>query len=223
VSRRVPTRLVLICLTLGALPGCYHLMHDAGEPMLSRVEAMEGRDLHYGEVLRKLGPPSSLTATSTGFAFLYEHIASREWQVGVSLGFPLERIGVETQLPMPKLTLASGSEDAQTFVAEFDREGKMVASSFSRREESLGWGFGLTPPLVTRDLVGAGASNPRRQNRWGMALLRRLQYTLNAHQDLDAGTHGLEQSGTPVSVGQRTLEWVDQNRSRRKGPGSGSP
>jgi hypothetical protein len=98
----------------------------------------------------------------------------------------------------------------------------MVASRFSLREEDLGWGFGLTPPLVTRDLVGAGATNRRQQNRWGMGLLRRLQYTLNANQDLDAGTHGLEKSGTPTAVGQRTLEWVDQNRSRRKGPGSGS-
>jgi hypothetical protein len=81
-----------------------------------------------------------------------------------------------------------------------------------RREQDLGWGFGVTPPVITRDLVGAGSTHPRRQNRWGMSLLRHLQYTLNANQDLDAGIHGFEQDETPVAVGQRTLEWVDRSQ-----------
>jgi hypothetical protein len=82
--------------------------------------------------------------------------------------------------------------------------------AFVQREKDLGWGFGLTPPVITRDLLGVGGTHTLRQNRWGMRLLRHLQYALNANQDLDAGIHGFEQNDTPTSVGQRTLEWIDR-------------
>jgi hypothetical protein len=39
-----------------------------------------------------------------------------------------------------------------------------------------------------------------------MSLLNPLPHTLNAASDIDAGMQGLEQRGTPMAVGQRTLE-----------------
>jgi hypothetical protein len=44
------------------------------------------------------------------------------------------------------------------------------------------------------------------QHRWGMSMLNPPPKTLNAANDIDAGIHGLEQRGTPIAVGQRTLE-----------------
>jgi hypothetical protein len=112
--------------------------------------------------------------------------------------------------------VARGKSAIETLTVEFDAQGRTRKVAFVQREQDLGWGFGLTPPVITRDLLGVGGSHPLEQNRWGMGLLRHLQYTLNANQDLDAGIHGFEQNDTPTSVGQRTLEWVDRSSSSQR-------
>jgi hypothetical protein len=211
-------RLLCACVLGGSLQGCYQLVHTAGEPIAARVGGIDERASDFGDVLAELGPPLSVTALEGGFAFLYEHSKTREWQLGVSIAFPIERFGPEVEFPLPKLTLARGAADMQTLIVEFDDQGKILASGFLDRDQDLGWGFGLTPPLATRDLVGAGPSHPRRHDRWGMSLLRHLQYTLNASQDLASGTHGFEQSDAPTSVGQRTLEWNDPGRKSSSEP-----
>lgn len=209
-------RILLTGALLWLLPGCYQIMKSVDVPLASRVSGLGERASDHGDVLRELGPPSKMTALPGGFAFLYEYLETTERQIGYTLGLPVEQFAAEISIPLARLSAARGEGEVQTLLVEFDDRGEIVDISFTRSTQDLGFGFGLTPPVITRDLVVAGVSHRQRPNRWGMSLLRHLQYTLNANQDLDAGVHGLEQNRTPSKIGQRTLEWADQTKTKRK-------
>ena len=84
----------------------------------------------------------------------------------------------------------------------FDGRGLVVGHEQRTKSVPLRVTFALTIPTggPPRALT---ASAP--QHHWGLSLLNPLPHTLHAANDIDAGMHGLEQRGTPMAVGQRTL------------------
>jgi hypothetical protein len=151
-------RLLVSCVLGCSLSGCYQIMRSANEPLAATASGLEERASHYGDILRELGPPSKLTAQPRGFAFLYEYLETRERQLGYSLGFSVEGLAADLEVPLGRLSVARGRGEMQTLMVEFDDEGQILGIGFTRREQDLGWGFGVTPPVMTRDLVVAGVS-----------------------------------------------------------------
>jgi len=88
-------------------------------------------------------------------------------------------------------------------VVVFDERGLVVGHEQITKTVPLSVSFSVTIPTggPPQELI---ASAP--QHHWGMSMLNPLPQTLNAANDIDAGMHGLEQRGTPIGVGQRTLE-----------------
>ena len=143
----------------------------------------------YADVLVALGPPAKVTALPAGFAFLYE--STQVLQRGIALSFYFIRASV-----------TKGDRVLDAYVVVFDERGRVVGHEQMTKAVPLSVTFALTIPTggPPRALT---ASAP--QHRWGMSMLNPLPQTLNAANDVDAGMYGLEQRGTPLAVGQRTL------------------
>jgi hypothetical protein len=144
----------------------------------------------YTDVLAALGPPAKVTALPSGFAFLYE--STQVLQRGIALSFYFIRASV-----------TKGDRVLDAYVVVFDERGLVVGHEQITKSMPLSLSFAVTIPTggPPRELI---ASAP--QHHWGMSMLNPLPQTLNAANDIDAGMHGLEQRGTPIAVGQRTLE-----------------
>ena len=141
----------------------------------------------YADVLVALGPPAKVTALPSGFAFLYE--STQVLQRGIALSFYFLRASV-----------TKGDRVLDSYVVLFDERGLVVDHAKITKSVSLSLTFALTIP-TGGPLPELTASVP--QHQWGMSMLNLLPQTLNAANDIDVGTHGLEQRGTPIAVGQR--------------------
>jgi hypothetical protein len=143
----------------------------------------------YADVLVALGPPAKVTALPSGFAFLYER--TQVLQRGIALSVYFIRVSV-----------TKGDRGLDSYVVVFDGRGLVVGHEQLTKSVPLSVTFAVTIPTggPPRELA---ASAP--QHHWGMSLLNPLPQTLNAANDIDVGMHGLEQRGTPRTVGQRTL------------------
>ena len=180
----VPGIVLLLCTT-----SCtrIHISNDTA------IDAARTRTIQhhtsYADVLQALGPPAKVTALPAGFAFLYEstHVVQR----GIALSFYFIRASA-----------TKGDRTIDAYVVVFDGRGLVVGHEQRTKSVPLSVTFALTIPTggPPRALT---ASAP--QHHWGLSLLHPLPHTLNAANDIDAGMHGLEQRGTPMAVGQRTL------------------
>ena len=143
----------------------------------------------YADVLVALGPPAKVTALPSGFAFLYE--STQVLQRGIALSVYFIRVSV-----------TKGDRVLDSYVVVFDERGLVIGHEKLTKSVPLSMAFAVTIPTggPPRELA---ASAP--QHQWGMSLLNPLPQTLNTANDIDVGMHGLEQRGTPVAVGQRTL------------------
>ena len=143
----------------------------------------------YADVLVALGPPAKVTSLPSGFAFLYE--STQVLQRGIALSVYFIRVSV-----------TKGDRLLDSYVVVFDERGLVVGHEKLTKSVPLSITFSLTIPTggPPRELT---ASAP--QHHWGMSLLNPLPQTLNATNDIDVGMHGLEQRGTPMAIGQRTL------------------
>jgi hypothetical protein len=166
---------------------------------LSVDKALDSARIHtiqqntpYADVLAVLGPPAKLTALPSGFAFLYE--STQASQRGLSLSF---------FVPVFSVNISKGNRVLDAYVVVFNEHGLVVGSG--QITKSVPLNFSLAVSLSTggkfRELT-----TPAPQHHWGMSMLQPLSKTLNTANDVDAGMHGLEQRGTPLAVGQRTLE-----------------
>jgi hypothetical protein len=164
-----------------------HISNDK-EIDAARTRAIQ-RNTPYADVLVALGPPAKLTALPSGFAFLYE--SSQVLQRGIALSVYFLRFSV-----------TKGDRVLDAYVVLFDERGFVVGHEQITKSVPSSLTFAVTiptggpPPELT-------ASAP--QHHWGTRMLDPLPQTLNAANDVDAGMHGLEQRGTPIAVGQRTL------------------
>ena len=97
----------------------------------------------------------------------------------------------------------------------FDGKGVLRSREFHAFEEDLGSGFGLSflYSIVTLVDYSRLEKQPEILN-WGAGLLEPLPEALNTMHSFDNGLRGVEQKGTPSSVGQRTLEMRETNLKR---------
>ena len=174
------------------LAACSISRADVGRTMTAEAVMFDPGQSTYGDVLDSLGPPGAISTLPTGFAFLYQAVQTRERGTGIHVS-------------RFRAAAVRGEGRFQAAVYVFDHDGALEATVVDDRDQRLGWGFsiGLTK---ARAANVAALSSFSSAHRWGAGLARALPRTLNAHSDPDAGDRGLEQRGTPVKVGQRSLE-----------------
>ena len=134
-----------------------------------------------------------------GYVFAYEYWHIVENKVGISLSL--------AGLDMLSLDWGGARTRGEFLLLSFDREHRLVDSSFVEWDRDAGGGQGIQPLFGVVSVVDVDdLTKHMPQHRWGMFSLKRLPVTLNADSHMDTGQSGLEQRGTPVSVGQRSLE-----------------
>lgn len=190
----------VLLAVLSLASGCTRWSYDIGEP-LTRAQ-QPATDARLGDVLHQLGPPQRISSLPGGYVLGWEHWVVKELTLGLSLG------------PMGADLLAidwgSAQVSGEFLLLTFNRQHRLVDSSFTRWDEHAGGGKALQPSLGlvdvvdVSDLVGAMP-----QHRWGASSYQRLPSSLNSASSPDSGESGLEQRGTPRGAGQRTLELQD--------------
>jgi hypothetical protein len=145
----------------------------------------------YTDVLVVLGPPAKLTALPSGFAFLYE--STQVLQRGLTLS-----------VYFLSASVTKGDRVLDAYVVVFDERGLVVGHEKLMKSVPSSLTFAVTIPTGGGPPPELSASAP--QHRWGMSMLNPLPETLNAANDIEAGMYGLEQRGTPIAIGQKTLE-----------------
>ena len=193
---RVCCVLLLLCTVLG---GCSQLHYQLGPPLADASEALAGDIGHVGQALVEFGPPQRVAAIADGYVLAWEHWRISETALGVSLG-PL---GFDAfSIDWGRAQLAG-----DFLLMRFDRTHRATNYSFSRWDENAGSGSALQPSLGIVDVVDVGdLLTPMSQHRWGGTWLQTLPQLLNSANSPDSGASALEQRGTPVAVGQRSLE-----------------
>ena len=108
MSGSASVALSLTCLLGVLLSGCYQLTRTVDRSLASKASGLEEHAPHYSDVLRELGPPSKLTAMEGGFAFLYEHAVTRQWQLGHSVEYTIDRVASDIEVPLLRMSVARG-------------------------------------------------------------------------------------------------------------------
>jgi len=189
-----------LVLLLG-LSGCTQWYYDLGSALPEGYEqSAEGDSL--AEVLATLGPPMRFAANEGGMMMAWEAWRIREDAIGVSLGW----VGADF------LTVDWGSAHIRGdyFLLSFDDEHRVNAAARVRRDDDIGSGaaiqpfFGFVSVVSVDDLL-----LPLPQHAWGAAQLFPLPGVLNNPERPGMGDTGIEQRGTPLGAGARTLEWLD--------------
>ena len=155
---------------------------------------------HFHEVLDILGPPSRMSSTGSGFAFLYEAMLIRELQTGIG--------GQNGFWQLIKLSLADSKLFRDTLVMSFNQKGILQAVSYTDAAEPLGRSGAIQPILTVQQIIDTGSFEDDAVDvvDCGLTLLEPLPVVLNSSQSLSSGTGGFEQSGTTTKVGQNSLE-----------------
>ena len=193
-------RVFLLLLCSGTLlAGCTRWTYDIGRNLTpADVPAVEDQ-LKIGDVLARLGPPQRMSVLPSGYVLAYEY-----WHiVEDKVGFSLSAAGAD----LLSLDWGSARTEGDFLLLGFNREHQLVDSTFEQWNRDAGAGRGIQPLVSVISVVDVDdLTNPMPQHRWGAFSLERLPVTLNADNHLDSGQHGLEQRGTPVNIGQRSLE-----------------
>ena len=184
------------------LGGCTFIEKDIGSDLRLDAQTLldSGQDLGVNEVLDTLGPPHQILALPDGYAFLYQKFDVRERQLGISSDAPVLR--------WLKFSLADAGSTSDTLVARFDRLDQLRAASVVTNEKQLGEAGSIMFVLnflsqvdstsLDQDVWGPG--------KWGMFMLQEPNVLLNAQSSPDTGKSTLDQRGSPVNVGQRTMD-----------------
>ena len=188
--------LLLLCFTLAS---CSRLHYQLGQPLDDASESVAAGVTHVSGALAQFGPPQRVAAIAGGYVMAWEHWRISERALGVSLG-PL---GVDAfSVDWGRAQLAG-----DFLIMRFDRAHRASDYSFSRWDEHAGGGAALQPSIGLVDVVDVNdLLTPMPQHRWGATWLQELPQLLNSANSPDSGAGALEQRGTPLAVGQRSLE-----------------
>jgi hypothetical protein len=188
---------VIVCGIL--VSGCSRWTYEIGTTLSAENVPAVADGLHVGDVLSRLGPPQRMSATPGGYVLAYEH-----WQiVENSIGLSLSAAGADFM----SLDWGAARTSGEFLLLGFDREHRLLDSTYEVWDRDAGGGQGIQPLLSVVDVVDVDdLTNPMPQHRWGGFSLEELPVTLNADNHPDSGQAGLEQRGTPVNIGQRSLE-----------------
>ena len=197
-----------LIISITILTGCTVIRTEIDVPIQVNGKTFKEGETGINAVLTKLGPPGKISALGdNSVVFLYEYVSIKEQQVGVSLPGDI--------LKWFKLSVAKAKADRQALLLTFDGKGVLRSREFHAFEEDLGSGFGLSflYSIVTLVDYSRLEKQPEILN-WGAGLLEPLPEALNTMHSFDNGLRGVEQKGTPTSVGQRTLEMRETNLKR---------
>lgn len=191
---------IIIPLCGLVLTGCSSL-HRSVDPGITRAQcSFEVQQAHYHRVLDELGPPARLSATTGGFAFIYEALEIDEKQLGLS--------GQSGLLQFLKMSFAGTDLERHSYLLHFNTDGVLVAAGLLESKEDLGTAGSVQTIFSVEQLVDTTAfeDDALDASHWGSNLLDPLPAMLNNAQNLNTGAAGLEQSGTTTKIGQHTLE-----------------
>jgi hypothetical protein len=198
-------------LVLGVLSaaGCTTIDKQHGERIPKEQAVPEDGGTDVWQIVERLGPPTHISTLPGGLVMAYESVHVIERQIGINL----EDIG----LHWFKMAFGRGWAERETLVLAFDDNGVLRARESRDWTEDIGRGFGLQLFFVALPTVDTRHLSPRPvQLSWGRLALESLPVTLNVGQSLTSGSHGIEIQGTPISVGQHTLEMKTLERSRQR-------
>ncbi len=155
---------------------------------------------HSDEVLDELGPPLKMTALPAGYAFMYEALTTREFQLGFGLPIPV--------IKWFKFVVARADYDHKVMIYQFDDEHCLIASGGNEARFDLGNSTAIQPIVTYQPMFDTSdvESDVVSFVEWPAFCLLPLPLTLNRAQSIDAGSAGLEQRGTAPGVGQRSME-----------------
>jgi hypothetical protein len=180
--------------------GCSYLTSDVG-PSLPPAPAITMDKSTLDDVVTTVGVPSQVSSSAGGFVFLYEHNAVVEYQIGISLDFPVLR--------WLKFVYASSGLRHQAWVMTFDTNDVLRAWGKEDWKKPLGTGAAAQILVTVSSLVDSTpVRRPASQHRWGEMWLNSLPQVLNTPQSPQDGRFGLEQRLAPTFVGQRTTEMI---------------
>ena len=191
---------MLLLAMLCSLGGCSRWAYDIGEPLSAADQPAANAELR--DVLQQLGPPQRISALPGGYVMAWEHWVVKEFTLGLSLG-PL---GVD----LLAIDWGGAQVEGEFLLLTFNGRHQMVDSRFTRWDQHAGGGTALQPTLGLVDVVDVSdLVGIMPQHSWGATSLQRLPRSLNRASSPDSGASGLEQRGTPLGAGQRTLELDD--------------
>lgn len=195
---KILARLLLLaqCWLLSA---CTLWHYDLGTPLSEADLPEQGEQVSLGEALVRLGPPQRLSAAGEGYVLAWEHWLIDEETLGVRLG----ALGADIM----SIDWGQARVRAQFLLLTFDKEHQLTGSTFSEWDSKLGGGQAIQPFFSFVSLVDVDDLVDRMpQHRWGMSSLKRMTRALNRDSNSDTGQNGLEQRGTPTTIGQQSLE-----------------
>lgn len=192
----------LLLVLLAGAAGCTVWEYEMGVPLAAfqKTPASEGAPL--AELLDRLGPPLRVSALDSGFVLGWEY-----WRVhDANLGFSLGAAGAD----FLSVDFGALNTAGQFLLLTFDKQHRLTGGALGRWENEAGGGAALQP------LVGLASTTSVEDlieglphHTWGAAWLERLPRALNTPSRPDMGQSGIQQRGTPVGIGQQTLEMDD--------------
>ncbi|WP_116365932.1 hypothetical protein [Parahaliea mediterranea] len=188
--------LAALLLWLAGASGCSQWHYHLGEPL---AEAVPPRNQPMSEVLATLGPPLRLSATPSGYVMGWEYWRIRE----NSLGFSLGALGAD----FLSVDWGDARVAGQFMLVSFNRAHRVSGAAYMTWDGDGGGGSAIQPLFGFAEVVDVDdLLQPLPQDRWGATLLDRLPAVLNANARPDMGSTGIQQRGTPVGIGQQSLE-----------------
>jgi hypothetical protein len=182
------------------MSGCAHLEHDVGAFLAADSIDSFSEGSHYGEVLRRLGPPTKMTALPDGMAFLYEHVRLSERQYGLILPGEIGK--------WIKAVYASATADVDATLFLFDKHGILLSAAAQSWSADAGAGMSMTLILSAGSFTDTEhyEASAARSLDWGKALTMPILVSLNSRHNLESGANGLQLTTNSKGIGQHTLE-----------------
>jgi hypothetical protein len=197
-TSKLSQALVTALLVL-ALAGCTQWRYDLGDHLTHANLDKLQQGMPLSEVLDIFGPPQRISASPSGYLLAWEH-----WQVDEdSLGIRLGAMGAD----ILSLDWGKARIRGEFLLVTFDREHHLSGSTVSEWDNLAGGGQGIQPFIGVVSMVDIDdlvRSMP--QNSWGATSLQELPRALNTQSSPLSGQSGMEQRGTPPSIGQKSLE-----------------
>ena len=185
------------CLVL--MVGCSQSYHFLGESLPKDLDQrLSGGTL--SELLETLGPPHRLSSTPHGYVMAWEH-----WQIEeVGVGVGLSALGIDAL----QLDWGDASVDSDFILVHVDDQHRVTEVTRAT------WAGDVSDAASLMPLVGVGQfmdvddlTEPLPQHHWGASMLLPLPESQNNRWRPGMGDTGIEQRGTPVGIGQRSLEF----------------
>jgi len=199
VSKSACAGFILFTVCLITLAGCASINKHYDRPIELSETNLSNEQTHYYAILDELGPPAYISSLANGFAFQYETLQIDELQFGLSSDVDLLR--------WFKLSFGRAKLDRKVYTFVFNKTGYLQAYGEKQIKDDAGKGISYQFIVKVAQVVDTQyLEKVSPQHNWGFALLQPLPIALNREQSMDSGADGLEQRGTPNSIGQRTLE-----------------